>query len=211
MAHDLLGCIVGILKTDRFEVSGRIVETEAYLPDDPASHSYRGPTPRNASMFLQGGHAYVYRIYGIHRCLNVVTGPEGIGEAVLIRALEPFDGLPMMWNRRYGTPWPDDLNPMSRPSLEVKGLTNGPGKLAQALGISVSEYDGTDLCSGPLMICRDLSVDESRVGITPRIGLTEGKGNQEMWRWYIADSPYVSRRRRTHSRNAEWMRHDSSP
>ena len=203
MARDLLGCIVGILNADRFEVSGRIVETEAYLPDDPASHSYKGPTLRNASMFLGGGHAYIYRSYGIHRCLNVVTGHEGIGEAVLIRALEPLDGLQMMWNRRYGTPWPDEANLVGRPNLQFKGLTNGPGKLAQALGIRVSEYDGADLCAGSLVIYKDVTLDESQVGISPRIGLTEGKGDKEPWRWFVADSPYVSRRRRTHSRNAE--------
>jgi DNA-3-methyladenine glycosylase len=114
-------------------------------------------------------------------------------------------------NRRYGTPRPDDANPINQPNLQAIGLTNGPGKLAQALGISVAEYDGADLCAGSLVICHDISIDESRVGISPRIGLAEGKGDKEPWRWFVADSPYVSRRRSAHSRNAEWMRHESSP
>ncbi len=126
-------------------VLARIIETEAYLWDDPASHSFRGLTRRNASMFLEGGSAYVYRIYGIHRCLNAVTSPAGIGEAVLIRAVEPLEGIASMWRRRYGEEMPEETADVLRtsekntPPSRIRNLCSGPGKLCRALGIEVTE------------------------------------------------------------------------
>jgi DNA-3-methyladenine glycosylase len=135
LARDLLGCVlVHGRGTER--VAGRIVETEAYLASgDPASHSHRGPTRRNASMFGRPGLAYVYLIYGMHHCLNVVSAEDGVGEAVLIRALEPLAGLDVMRARRGG--------------VRDRELCRGPGKLAQAFGLTL-EHDGLDLCRGPL-------------------------------------------------------------
>ncbi len=117
---------------------GRIVETEAYLArDDPASHSHPGRTERNASMFLAAGHAYVYLVYGMHLCFNVVSGPVGVGEAVLVRALEPLEGVALMAARRGRD--------------ERRALCDGPAKLVQAMGIG-READGTDLRRGRLQL-----------------------------------------------------------
>lgn len=140
---------------------GRIVETEAYLADgDAASHSARGKTARCASMFLPAGHAYVYLIYGMHLCFNVVTAAEGVGEAVLIRALEPVQGVELMVSRR------------GRPA--GRGLCDGPGKLCQAMGIEFA-HDGCELARGPLRLAQPVagSTPLERVEVTPRIGITK--------------------------------------
>ena len=110
---------------------GRIVEVEAYREDDPASHSARGRTPRNRAMFGPPGHLYVYFTYGMHHCANVVTGPDGTGAAVLLRAVEPLAGIDVMRERRGGRP----------------GLADGPAKLCQAFAIG-PQHDGVDLCQG---------------------------------------------------------------
>ncbi|HHS96728.1 MAG TPA: DNA-3-methyladenine glycosylase, partial [Chloroflexi bacterium] len=130
VARDLLGrVLVRVLDGER--LSGRIVEVEAYIgEDDRASHARFGPTERNAAMYGPPGHAYVYLIYGVHHCLNLVTGPEGFPAAVLIRALEPLEGVEQMRGLRGGRP----------------DLTNGPGRLCQALGIDL-RFDGADLCA----------------------------------------------------------------
>ena len=135
-AQALLGAVLEH-RTAEGVTAGRIVETEAYLWDDPACHASRGETPRNRPMFGPPGRAYVYRIYGIHDCFNVVTGPRGRGEAVLIRALEPLAGLDLMRARR-GT-------------ADIRALCNGPGKLVQALGID-RHASGVDLRTGPLRL-----------------------------------------------------------
>jgi DNA-3-methyladenine glycosylase len=140
VARQLLTYALYVVNPDGSRCGGVIVETEAYLADDAASHSFRGRTGRNASMFLPAGHAYVYRSYGIHWCVNVVTAAAGIGEAVLIRALEPRQGIPEMYRRR-GIPVPPPG------SLPDRRLTNGPGKLCQALGIT-GDFDGHPLETG---------------------------------------------------------------
>ena len=141
--------------------SGRIVETEAYLPEgDLASHSAIGETPRNRTMFGVSGRAYVYLIYGVHHCVNVVTGVTGGGEAVLLRALEPIDGIDVMRDRRGGAP--------------DQRLCDGPGKLCQALGIT-REEDGVPLLDGGglWLVDRSMSVPGGDVIVGPRVGITK--------------------------------------
>jgi DNA-3-methyladenine glycosylase len=158
-------------------VGGRIVEVEAYDQEDPASHAHRGRTARNAVMFGPPGHAYVYRSYGIHWCLNLVCGEEGVPEAALIRALEPTSGL--------------DLQRRRRGLDDVRALCSGPGKLCQALGIT-REHDGLALDVPPFELVERDEVPEIVTG--PRIGIT--RATELSWRYMSMGSPYVSRGRR---------------
>jgi DNA-3-methyladenine glycosylase len=154
-------------------VGGVIVETEAYSPDDPASHSYRGRTARNAAMFGPPGHLYVYRSYGIHWCANVVCEPTGVGAAVLLRALEPTAGIDVMQERRG----------LDDPLL----LCSGPGRLTQALGLT-GEHDGLALDRKPFRLVAPREpveiVSGSRVGISSATG--------QPWRYARSGSPFVS-------------------
>jgi DNA-3-methyladenine glycosylase len=157
--------------------SGVIVETEAYGgPDDPASHAatVRGRTERNSAMYGPPGRAYVYRIYGMHWCVNVVTGPEGDPQAVLIRGLEPLEGVDVMAHRR------SDRRP----------LTAGPGRLCEALGISSDHY-GHDLCLPPLRLERGWAVPDGAVGASGRVGVRAAADLP--LRFYVLGSAGVSR------------------
>jgi DNA-3-methyladenine glycosylase len=156
-------------------VGGTIVEVEAYDQEDPASHGFRGPTPRTTSMFGPPGHAYVYRSYGIHWCLNLVCAPEGRAEAALVRALEPTAGLAAMRERR---------------GLEAtRALCSGPGKLCQALGITRA-LDGLALDEPPFELLTRES--EPALVVGPRIGIT--RAVEQPWRYGLAGSPFLSRR-----------------
>jgi DNA-3-methyladenine glycosylase len=157
------------------EVGGVIVEVEAYDHEDPAAHGYRNRrTSRNGSMFLPGGHAYVYRSYGVHWCLNFVCGEEDEASAVLIRALEPTHGLDAMRARRGM----DD----------VRRLCAGPGRLCQALGIT-GEHDGLSLDRPPFSLTPRSEIFEIAVG--PRIGIS--KAVEQPWRYGLAGSRFLSR------------------
>jgi DNA-3-methyladenine glycosylase len=163
---------------------GRIVEVEAYCgSDDPGSHAFRGPTPRNAMMFGPPGRLYVYRSYGIHWCANAVCGPEGVGEAVLIRALAPVAGVEAMRAAR-------DLG--QRHPVADRDLCRGPGRLCQALGITAA-HNGADLVSGDkgVTIAGDGVAPPSTPGVSMRVGLT--KGAEHPWRFFVAGDRYVSR------------------
>jgi DNA-3-methyladenine glycosylase len=156
-------------------VGGRIVEVEAYDHEDPASHGYGGRrTARNESMFGPPGHAYVYRSYGIHWCLNLVCGEEGVPEAALIRALEPTKGLAKQRARRG--------------QVDVRALCSGPGKLCQALAIT-QEHDGLPLDRSPFRLEPRVAVREIVTG--PRIGITQA--TELSWRYGEAGSRFLSR------------------
>jgi DNA-3-methyladenine glycosylase len=161
-------------------VRARIVEVEAYGPDDPASHAYRGPTPRCASMFARPGTAYVYRSYGVHWCLNVSVGERGLGAAVLIRAAVLLQGFSEVRSRR--------------PGIDDAGLLRGPGCTTRGLGIG-AELDGTDLLAptGPWRLMLDGL--ELPVARGPRVGVSQAA--ELAWRWHLPGSPAVSRYRRS--------------
>jgi DNA-3-methyladenine glycosylase len=171
VARQLLGCTFLV-----DGVGGLVVETEAYAPEDSASHAFRGRTPRNAAMFGPAGHLYVYRSYGLHWCANVVCGAEGIGSAVLVRALEPTSGLDRMAARRG----------LADPRL----FCAGPGRLTQALGVT-GEHDGAALDRAPFALLPRL--DEPDVVVGPRVGISTA--TDLPWRYAVAGSPYVSRPR----------------
>ena len=158
--------------------SGRIVETEAYLGlQDRAAHSWRGITPRTRVLFGEPGHAYVYLIYGMYECLNVVAEPEGSPGCVLVRALEPLEGISRMRRRRPG-------------ARGIEDLANGPGKLTLALGIS-RRHNGADFTSGPLTIHPPEQPEEVRIGVSPRIGIKHCAD----WplRFFVEGNRFVSR------------------
>lgn len=199
VARELLGTILVSYRDGRL-ASGRIVETEAYIgPHDPASHAAEriGRTARNASMFGPPGTAYVYRIYGVHWCLNAVTDREGYPAAVLIRAIEPTGGLEVMLERRG---WPG-MAPETRATASngagtslapsrARIIAGGPGRLAQALGIT-GELDGHPFTESPLMILPGDRVPDEEVACGPRIGVRHAAD----WplRFFVRDCVYVSR------------------
>lgn len=176
VAREMLGTVLRC-ETAEGVASGRIVETEAYLgPHDPACHAVAGRTARTWNLFGPAGVAYVYLIYGMHWCFNAVVQEEGIGSAVLVRALEPVEGLSLMRQRR----------PRARRDVD---LTNGPGKLCAALGITRA-HDGFALQRGALTILSGATVPDGDVMVTPRIGITQAA--EWPLRWLIRNNQFVS-------------------
>jgi DNA-3-methyladenine glycosylase len=177
-AQRLLGCEL-IRTIDNKTIRVKIVETEAYDQTDAASHSYKGRTPRTDIMFGPAGHLYVYFIYGMHYCCNIVIGEEGSGAAVLIRAVEPLEGIETMQEYR-----------------SVKGveLSNGPAKVCQALAITMP-MNGHDLSQPPLELRSMPRLDTRSIVTTKRIGIS--KAHDMMWRFYIKSNKYVSHNKKT--------------
>ncbi len=172
VARDLIGCVVR-----HGETAGRIVETESYHMEEPACHAFAGLTERTRTLYGEPGRAYVYFSYGIHSLLNAVAEGEGVGAAVLIRALEPVDGIELM-RRRRGVD-------------RLEDLCSGPGKLTQALAIGLS-HNGSSLVDGPIeVLTREPAAREPRVVAGERVGIT--KAAELPWRFCDADSQHVSR------------------
>ena len=172
VARDLIGCVVS-----DDGCAGVIVETEAYHQSEPASHSFIGLRPHNRTVFGPPGHAYVYRSYGIHACLNAVCEAPGVGSAVLIRALEPSEGIDLMRARRGVD--------------RLEKLCSGPGKLTQALGNELAD-DGCDLSVGPVVITgRPRAWRDPKVAASRRIGIT--KAIELEWRFSAVGSRHLSR------------------
>ena len=172
VARDLVGCVVSHAGT-----SGVIVECEAYHDSEPASHAFVGLTPRTATLFGPPGRAYVYRSYGIHALLNAVCEPEGVGAGVLIRALEPLDGIELMRERRG--------------QQRLESLCSGPGKLTQALDVELV-HNGCDLAAGPVVFsARPRAWRDVEIVVDKRIGIT--KAPELPWRFCAAGSRFLSR------------------
>ncbi|MBF8294823.1 MAG: 3-Methyladenine glycosylase [Bacteroidetes bacterium] len=211
VAKDLLGKYLVRQYKGRTLV-GKIVEAEAYRgAHDPASHAYRGRTKRNDAMFREGGHLYVYFTYGMHFCVNVVTGKAGTGEAVLIRAIEPLKGIDVMMKNRLtarshkkqlrdvalsGIPPQSGILSSGTNGTHVTihpppvNLTNGPAKLCEALAIRRGE-NAIDLLGAEIYFLNSPALPSSKVGRSARIGIAMGKEKQ--WRFYIRGNPWVSR------------------
>ena len=174
LARGLIGTVL-VRELPEGTASGRIVETEAYVVGDAAGHAYRGMTPRNRSLFLKRGHAYVYLAYGLSYMLNVSSETPGIGAGVLVRALEPLGGIPIMR--------------LNRGTERLGDLTRGPGRLAAALQIDLS-LDGIDLCrKGPLWLARD-DHKPGEIAQSTRIGIS--RDAERILRFYLRGSPFVS-------------------
>lgn len=181
LARKLLGCML-VHRTPDGVATGMIVETEAYVGAiDKACHAWQNRSERTEIMYHDGGYAYVYFIYGMHHCFNVVTGPEGEGNAVLIRALEPVTGINLMQRRRN--------------TKLLRSLCSGPGKVCQALGITKNEY-GLDLCAAdsPLRLIRYRHIPEAQIVATPRINVAYAEEAAAWpWRFYVKDNLYISK------------------
>ena len=181
-ARDVARSLIGKLLVRDDGRSARLVEVEAYLGgDDPASHAYRGPTPRAQIMFGPGGRLYVYFSYGVHWCANVVCGPEGVASAVLLRAAQPVGGVAAMTQARW----------RGQRQLLERDLCRGPGRLCEAFGVTGADngLDLTTRASG-LWLADDGVGAGGEVVVTPRVGLT--KGADLLWRYVVAGSPWAS-------------------
>ena len=174
-ARTLLGCeLISTVGNERVRV--RIVEVEAYDQDDEASHTYRGRSQRNNTMFKAPGHMYVYFTYGMHHCCNIVCDDEGKGSGVLIRAVEPIEGVDIIERRR---------------NVSGRNATNGPGKTAQALGVDLS-LNGHYLANKPVKLVQKDAVLDQEVVVGSRVGIS--KAVHELRRFYIAGNQYVSKK-----------------
>ena len=182
----LLGCTLTrtiTLNGEKHKLVARIVETEAYDQDDPASHAFGGPSERNAAMFGPAGHLYVYVSYGMHHCCNVVCGPEGFGNGCLVRAVEPLESVEVMRELR-------EAGRAYKHPLKLHDLTNGPGKVCAALGIDKGLY-GHDLTNEPLVLGFAPLLPGETMGCSPRVGISKNANAQK--RFFIEGNAFVSR------------------
>ncbi|MCH7962455.1 MAG: DNA-3-methyladenine glycosylase [Bacteroidetes bacterium] len=183
VAIELLGNIL-VKKDGNKILAGRIVEVEAYNGDtDSAAHTFTGKTKRNEVMFNEGGLLYVYFTYGAHHCCNVVTGIEGKGTAVLIRAVEPSEGIDTMIQNRFKR---ELLN-----AKEIFNLTSGPGKVCSAFSI-IKNHSGIDLTGNKIYLVKSKLKKHEKIGVSKRIGIT--RSVDLPWRFFIEDNPYLSRK-----------------
>ena len=182
----LLGCTLTrtvTLNGEKHKLVARIVETEAYDQDDPASHAFGGPSERNAAMFGPAGHLYVYVSYGMHHCCNVVCGPEGFGSGCLVRAVEPLESVEVMRELR-------EAGRAYKHPLKLRDLTNGPGKVCAALGIDKELY-GHDLTVEPLVLDFAPLLPGKTIGCSPRVGISKNADAPK--RFFIEGNAFVSR------------------
>ena len=190
----LLGCTLTrtiTLNGEKHKLVARIVETEAYDQDDPASHAFGGPSERNAAMFGPAGHLYVYVSYGMHHCCNVVCGPEGFGSGCLVRAVEPLEGVEVMRElREAGRAGKEQAERARKHPLKLRDLTNGPGKVCAALGIDKELY-GHELTVEPLVLEFAPLLPRETIGRSPRVGIS--KNIDAPKRFFIEGNEFVSR------------------
>ena len=211
----LLGCTLTrtiTLNGEKHKLVARIVETEAYDQDDPASHAFGGPSERNAAMFGPAGHLYVYVSYGMHHCCNVVCGPEGFGSGCLVRAVEPLEGIEVMRELREaghaykglqtasagigcdeaqaGRAGKEQAERARKHPLKLRDLTNGPGKVCAALGVDKGLY-GHDLTVEPLVLDFAPLLPGETIGSSPRVGIS--KNIDAPKRFFIEENEFVSR------------------
>lgn len=182
----LLGCTLTrtiTLNGEKHKLVARIVETEAYDQDDPASHAFGGPSERNAAMFGPAGHLYVYVSYGMHHCCNVVCGPEGFGSGCLVRAVEPLESVEVMRELR-------EAGRAYKHPLKLRDLTNGPGKVCAALGIDKELY-GHDLTVEPLVLDFAPLLPGKTIGCSPCVGISKNADAPK--RFFIEGNAFVSR------------------
>ncbi len=183
VAENLLGKIF-VRKVGGKFLSGKIVETEAYIGEvDESAHSYKGKTERNSIMFNEGGHLYVYFTYGMYFCANVVTEKEGRGNAVLLRAMEPLEGIDTFAQNRFGK---SEIT-----EREKINLLNGPAKICMGFEINKNE-NGTDLLGDDIFILDASPIDKGKILISERIGISKSK--ELPWRFYIKNNKYVSKK-----------------
>lgn len=198
----LLGCTLTrtiTLNGEKHKLVARIVETEAYDQDDPASHAFGGPSDRNAAMFGPAGHLYVYVSYGMHHCCNVVCGPDGFGSGCLVRAVEPLEGVGVMRELREagragkahtGRAGKEQAKRARKHPLKLRDLTNGPGKVCAALGIDKALY-GHDLTVEPLVLDFTPLLPGETIGCSPRVGISKNADAPK--RYFIEGNAFVSR------------------
>lgn len=190
----LLGCTLTRIITlngEKHKLVARIVETEAYDQDDPASHAFGGPSERNAAMFGPAGHLYVYVSYGMHHCCNVVCGPEGFGSGCLVRAVEPLEDVEVMRElREAGRAGKAQAGRVRKHPLKLRDLTNGPGKVCAALGIDKTLY-GHDLTAEPLVLDFAPLLPGETIGRSPRVGISKNADAPK--RFFIEGNEFVSR------------------
>lgn len=190
----LLGCTLTrtlTLNGEKHKLVARIVETEAYDQDDPASHAFGGPSERNTAMFGSAGHLYVYVSYGMHHCCNVVCGPKGFGSGCLVRAVEPLEGVEVMRElREAGRAGKEQAERARKHPLKLRDLTNGPGKVCAALGIDKELY-GHELTVEPLVLEFAPLLPGETIGCSPRVGISKNADAPK--RFFIEGNAFVSR------------------